>query len=439
MGFICYLMLVFCYLWFVRVLNRLMQKYIGFKDALDLTLANVSVGKAEFLPLRQLTGRILSEEAVARVDCPSISSSRKDGYAVVSSDLAVASSHAPVLLKVVGNLAAGDSCELNITRGQAVRLTTGAPLPTGADAVLSEEYCQREENTIIAHNTAEAGRNIHARGRDIRRGETVAEKSRKLTPALIGLLAAAGLDGARVYKLPKVAVIATGDEVVLPGEPLGKGMLYASNMVELCSWLSLMGLDYIAERVPDRKKDLKQVIINHLPDVDVLLTSGGAWGSERDLILDVAECLNWQGIYHRVRIGPGKPVGFGLLDKKPFFCLPGGPPSNEMAFIQLAMPALQKMKGEHPVFFPVASVQLAESVRGKYGWTDFVHARLEHRQNQLMVQPARLKSSLQSMARKEALIIIPEDREEITAGEMVDIQVLPESDMKLRQIGTVCQ
>lgn len=401
-----------------------MQTLIGFKDALDLTLSNVSVGKTEFLPLRQLTGRILAEEAVARVDCPSISSSRKDGYAVVSSDVSEACSRAPVVLKVVGNLVAGTSRELKIKRGQAVRITTGAPLPDGADAVLAEEFCHREENTIVAHDTAEAGRNIHDRGRDTRRGETVAEKNRKLTPALIGLLAAAGLDGAPVYKSPKVAVIATGDEVVLPGEPLSKGKLYASNMVELCAWLSLMGLDFTAERVSDRKKDLKNAITKNLPDVDVLLTSGGAWGSERDLILDVAQRLNWQGIYHRVRMGPGKPVGFGLLDKKPFFCLPGGPSSNEMAFLQLAIPALLKMKGDHPVFFPVAAAHLSETVEGKNGWTDFVHARLEYRQNQLLVHPARLKSSLQSMARKEALIIIPEDRHKISAGETINIQLL---------------
>jgi len=404
-----------------------MQTFIGFKDALDLTLSNVSVGKPEFLPLSRLTGKILAEDVVARVDCPSVSSSRKDGYAIVSSDVSEACSQAPVTLKVVGSLVAGSSRELKIKRGQAIRITTGAPLPGGADAVLSEEFCRREENAIIAHNTAEAGRNIHVRGRDISRGETVAEKGRKLTPARIGLLAAAGLDGALVYKSPKVSVIATGDEVVLPGDPLRKGQLYASNMVTLCSWLTLMGLDYTAQRVSDRKEDLEHAITTILPDADAILTSGGAWGSERDLILDVAQSLNWQGIYHRVRMGPGKPVGFGLMEKKPFFCLPGGPPSNEMAFLQLAIPALLKLKGDHPVFFPIAPARLAETVKGKNDWTEFVHARLEYRQNELWVYPAMLKSTLQSMARKEALIIIPEGREKIDAGETVDIQLLTSS------------
>jgi molybdopterin molybdotransferase len=198
-------------------------------------------------------------------------------------------------------------------------------------------------------------------------------------------------------------------------------------MVTLCAWLTLLGLDYTARLVSDRKEDLEHAITTILPDVDAILTSGGAWGSERDLILDVAQSLNWQGIYHRVRMGPGKPVGFGLVDKKPLFCLPGGPPSNEMAFLQLVIPALLKLKGDHPVFFPVVPARLAETVKGKNDWTEFVHARLEYHQNELWVYPSLLTSTLQSMAVKEALIVIPEDREKIDAGETVDIQLLTSS------------
>ncbi|MBW2336614.1 MAG: molybdopterin molybdotransferase MoeA [Deltaproteobacteria bacterium] len=400
-----------------------MQTFIGFKEALDLTLANVSAGPTEILPLSRLTGRILAENITSLVDCPSLSSSRKDGYAVQALDLAGASEENPVILKVVGTLVAGETSGVKIKKGQAVRITTGAPLPEGADAVLSEEFCRRNEDKITAINTAESGRNIQARGKDIRRKEPVAGKDTKLAPALIGLLAAAGHESAKVYSLPRVAVIATGDEVVAPGKPLPEGKLYASNMVEICSWISLLGLDYKTELVSDRKEEIATAITQHLPDVDLFLTSGGAWGSEKDLILEVVESLNWQGIYHRVRMGPGKPVGFGLLEHKPFFFLPGGPPSNEMAFLQLAIPALLKMMGDVPKLFPFATARLAETVRGKKDWTDFIHARIENREDQLWVHPARLTSGLQSMARKEALIIIPEDREEISAGETIAIQL----------------
>jgi molybdopterin molybdotransferase len=401
-----------------------MKEFIGFEEALVLTLSNVSTIGTEDIPLEHLVGRVLAEDVFAQVDCPSLSTSRKDGYAVVSSDLSHANESNQVKLILIGNLAAGDHRQLQLKPGQAARVTTGAPLPEGADAVLSEEFCHPESGSIVAFNTAETGRNILPRGRDIRRGEAVGEKGMTLTPARIGLLAAAGISSAAVYRYPRVAVIATGDEVVMPGRNLVEGQLYASNMVEICAWLSQYGLTYLTERVGDQKQDLREAIEKQLHGVDVFLTSGGAWGSERDLILSVVADLNWQGIYHRVRMGPGKPVAFGLLRGKPFFCLPGGPPSNEMAFLQLALPAILKMKGQSPAAFPIITATLAQTVYGKKGWTDIIHAHLENTADQVLVHPARLKSALHSMAQKQALIIIPEDRKEIPAGEIISLQLL---------------
>jgi len=401
-----------------------MKTFISFDEALDLTLASVSLGESEILPLDQLTGKILADNIIAKVDSPSVTTSSKDGYAIRSSALSKATDDNPVKLLLVGHLAAGDNTDYQISGNQTVRVTTGAPLPKGADAVLSEEFCEPSEDTILAYNTAEAGRNILERGTDIRQQETVAAKGEKLSPALIGLLASAGLDRAPVHKTPKVAVIASGDEVVAPGQPLPDGKLYASNMIEICSWLAFYGLSYCAVLVGDSKQEIKTAITSQLSAADAFITSGGAWGSERDLILDVVEELSWQGVYRRVRMGPGKPVGFGLLEDKPFFILPGGPPSNEMAFLQLALPAIMKMKGETAFAFPKVRAQLSETVRGPKDWTQFIHARLEKDKNQLIVTPARLKSRLISMARKEALIIIPEGWEEWKTGETIEIQLL---------------
>ena len=410
-----------------------MKTFISFEEALELTLANVSAGETEILPLDRLTGKILAEDIVARVDSPSSTSSRKDGYAVISLDLAAATEENPVELKVVGKLAAGDGANLQITGGQAVRVTTGAPLPEGANAVLSEEFCEPSADAITAHHIAEEGRNILEGGTDIRRAETVAAKGEKLSPALIGLVASAGLDSAPVHKVPKVAVIASGDEVVAPGKPLTDGKLYASNMIEICSWLTFYGLSYSAVLVGDSQPEIQYAITTQLSEADAIVTSGGAWGSEHDLILDVVEKLDWQGIYRRVRMGPGKPVGFGLLEQKPFFILPGGPPSNEMAFLQLALPAIMKMKGETAFSFPVVRAQLAETVRGHKDWTQFIHARLEKENHELIVKPAKLKSRLISMARKDALIIIPEGREECIAGEIIEIQIMNPKSYFLRR------
>lgn len=410
-----------------------MKNFIGFAEALELTVSSVPRTGTESLPLDRLTGRICWEDIISMVDCPSVDSSLKDGYAVVSSDLKECSAENVIRLKVTGRVTAGSSSRLAISRGQAIQITTGAPIPEGANAVLSSEFCRRTDDEIYCSNTAESGRNIFRKGGDIGAGETVASKDDMLSPALIGLLASAGLEKIRVYKPPQVAVIATGDEVVAPGTPLAEGKLYASNMVEICSWLSLFGLSFRTRLVPDSREEMESVILEDFPHVDAFITSGGAWGSERDLIIKVLESLRWQGIYHRVRMGPGKAVGFGLFEEKPFFCLPGGPPSSEMAFLQLALPGLLAMEGYRHPPFPSVAARLTETVRGDEDWTQFVHARIEQSRDALLVHPAKGESRLQSMARKDALIVIPEGCEELSRGELIYIQHLGISPLRQKQ------
>lgn len=401
-----------------------MKTFIGFREALELTLSHVAAGDPEELSLLAAVGRILANDVTAKVDSPSVSTSRKDGYAVLSEDLKAASPDAPVRLKLVGSLSAGDLRPMGIHRGEAVRVTTGARIPEGAAAVLSEEFCRLEGQTLVCLTTAEPGRNILHRGTDLRTGEIMAVRGGELTPPMLGLIAAAGHGTVRVHRVPRTAVIATGDEVVVPGDPLPEGKLYASNMIEICSWLGVHGIPFETAIIGDCREDIRAAIQSRLDRSDVFITSGGAWGSEKDVILQVAADMNWKAIYQRVRMGPGKPVGFGLLDGKPFFVLPGGPPSNEMAFLQLALPALMKMKGADPTVLPLVPARLASTVTGERGWTEFVHARLQRTEGTLWASPARMKSRLRSMAEKDALIIIPEDRDEIPAGETVNVQLL---------------
>lgn len=403
-----------------------MKTFIGFEQALELTMSTVERCGKELIPLEAATGRYLAMDVFSKVDSPSLATSRKDGFAVFSSDIAGATESSPIRLTLTDKLYAGGSPEdVQIKSGQAVQVTTGAPIPIGADAVISEEYCRRNDNQISCFNTAGPGRNILQRGTDISAGDPVLTSGQRISPPAIGLLTAAGHSDVTVYRTPRVAVIASGDEVVAPGIPLRAGQLYASNMMEIRSWLNVFGISCAVEIVADRKSDIEAAIRRHLGRCDAFLTSGGAWGSEKDLMLKVVEKMNWQGIYHRVRMSPGKPVGYGLLDQRPFFILPGGPPSNEMAFLQLALPAIMTMMGASTPCFPMIRTRLAADVSGPESWTNFVHGDLAFDGNEYVLTPLRLPSRLKSMAIKNAIAILPEGIEEIQSGDSIQTQILP--------------
>jgi molybdopterin molybdotransferase len=401
-----------------------MKNLIGFDEALDLTLSSVPPTETETLFLEGLTGRILSEDIVASVDSPSVDSSLKDGYAVISEDLRGAGRENPIQLKVIGRMTAGTSSNLILQAGQAIEITTGGAIPHGADAVIMEENCAKQDDSIHCFGSIGPGENVFRKGGDIQKGEIALHKGEQISSACLGLMAAAGLEKAAVRKIPRVAVIATGDEVVVPGHPLSEGQLYASNMIEICSWLSLFGISHQTKQAHDRKEEIESVIVEYLPHVDAFITSGGAWGSDRDLIINVLDDLGWQGVYHKVRMRPGKAIGFGLLAKRPFFFLPGAPPANEMAFIQLVLPGLLAMEGcPHPPF-PWVTARVGETVRGDKNWTQFLDARFAERGEDVVVQPVRQESRLQAMAKKEALIVVPEGSKGLTRGEETSIQLL---------------
>ena len=169
---------------------------------------------------------------------------------------------------------------------------------------------------------------------------------------------------------------------------------------------------------------IRQVITTCMEQFDAVLTSGGAWEGEHDLVVHILDSLGWQEVYHRVRMGPGKAVGFGLIQNKPVFCLPGGPPSNHMAFIQLGLPGLRKLAGEPEPGLPQLPATMAETVSGQLDWTQFIHGRLIRENQRLLFQPLKYQSRLQEMADAEAIVKIPEGLEVLSINSVVRVQVL---------------
>ncbi|MFU8773805.1 MAG: molybdopterin molybdotransferase MoeA, partial [Anaerolineales bacterium] len=293
---------------------------ISFEKAFELTLEHKQPLYRENADLLAAEGRIAAEDLLARVDSPSLDVSFKDGYAIQANDVSAASSQFPVYLTLVGSAAAGGGWNGEVRSGEAVRILSGAPIPTGADAVVSEEFTQVKSGSVQVTNTAQPGRNILPRGLDVKAGSLVVPAGTKLSPPAIGLLAAAGLMEVPVIKQPRVAIIATGDEVLAPGQPLVQGKLYASNLFTLAAWCQRYGFEVETFLVKDDADRIRLALTTCLQQFDTMLTSGGAWKGERDLVVHILDELGWQKFYHRVRIGPGKAIAFGLYQDKPVFC-----------------------------------------------------------------------------------------------------------------------
>ena len=397
---------------------------LSFDNAFQQTLTHISPLDSEQVELVQATGRIAAADLLAQVNSPSVDVSLKDGYAIQSADIADAAPQNPVHLQLVGTVAAGGDWAGEVVSGTAVRILSGAPIPRGAQAVVASEFADDDGQRVTVVNSSEPGRNILPQGSDVALGQPLVSGGTVLRPTVVGFLAAAGHARLPVTRQPRVAIIATGDEVVAPGAPLKEGKLYASNLVNLAAWCARYGMTPTTAVVKDDEQSIRAKLQECIVAHDAIITSGGAWKGDRDLVVRLLDELGWQKIYHRVRIGPGKAVGFGLYEHKPVFCLPGGPPSNHMAFIQLALPGLQKLGGYRNPGLSALEARLAAPVKGQSSWTQFIHGQWADHGDGLSIQPVKFKSRLQMMAQTDGIIMIPEGTDHISAGTTVPVQVL---------------
>ncbi len=400
------------------------SKFIGYQEALKLTLSNIKPLESEERFLKESVDYVVAEDVYALVNSPSAATSLKDGFAVRAQDIADATSSGPVELKLLGVAAAGAITPKSVEPGTALRILTGAVIPEGANAVVSEEYTRTKDDLVIVFRHAEAGRNILTQGSDVSVDELIIPNGSRLTPGKIGILAAAGHDKITVIRKPRIVILATGDEVLLPGQPMTEGKLYASNMATLNAWCKRYGMDTSLDIVGDVAKNIRDKLDQAAETYDAVLTSGGAWTGDRDLVARMLEELGWLKVYHRVRIGPGKGIGFGFLNDTTVFILPGGPPSNLMAFLKLALPGLLKLAGHSKFRLPRRLATLSQTVNGPSDWTQFIFGKFGIRDDSLYFQPLKYKSRLKSMAEAEGILSIPEGTDQIPIGTEVLVSLL---------------
>lgn len=397
---------------------------ISFNEALALTFSNILPVGVERIQVMSSVGRVCAEDARALVDSPSVDSSVKDGFAVLSEDIKNASAHSPVTLEVIGSLAAGETSHWSLSSGKALRILSGAPIPVGCDAVLADEFARFSNGAVVATADAHPGRNILFKGVDVGIGEALVSSGEFITPQVVGLLVAGGVERVKVFRLPTVGLLATGNEVLTPGLQMEEGKLYASNIALQQAWLNSRSIPTITRIADDSFDDLASTLESMLPQVDVIITSGGAWKGDRDLIISVLQSLGWDRIFHKIKLGPGKAIGMGALKGKTVFCLPGGPPSNEAAFLLIAFPAILRIGGyEGPAFMELTG-RLDSEVTGQKTWTQVIRCLVKKDGRIRRLEPLEMKRRLLSMARGQALVMIPEGVERIPRGSEVEFLLL---------------
>ena len=393
---------------------------IEIDEAYDRIAAHAGPLPGEEVPLAEATGRILAADVRGAVDLPGFDRSSMDGWAVRSEDFA----SPPVTLPVRGDVAAGSAGDVPLEAGTVVAISTGAPMPPGADAVLPLEDGEQANGTLTSSERVRAKAFVRFRGEDVRAGELLLEAGSRLTPARLSVVASGGVAAATVHRRPRVAIVATGSELVPLGEPLPPGAIYNSNGPTLTAFALAEGAVVApSRRVADDPHSTRDTLAAALDEGDVVLISGGVSVGGHDLVKDSLADLGVEELFWRVRIKPGKPIFCGRRGDTWVFGLPGNPVSTVAGFMIFVSPLLRRLAGEAFARPATTPVVLAADAANPGERTTYATA--ERTDAGVVLTGKQGSHMTKALADADGFAILPWDRDVVRAGETVEFLPLP--------------
>lgn len=399
---------------------------ISVAEARARVLENLTTMPPEVVALDNAHGRVLAADVVARVTQPPFDVSAMDGYAVRAQDV----SEVPVTLSLVGASAAGGRHEGDVGPGQAVRIFTGAPVPPGADAIIIQEDTAASDGTVTVRESAKAGTYIRRAGLDFSEGDVGVRAGDRLTARQVGLAAAMNVPWISVASRPRVGLIATGDEIVRPGENIGSNQIVSSNALALAGLIRATGGIAVDLGIARDNVDSLRSIAAGARAVDMVVTLGGASVGEHDLIRQVLGDEGLELDFWQIAMRPGKPLMFGSIAGKPMMGMPGNPVSSLVCGLLFLRPAILAMLGVSRIALPEIDVRLGQTLKANDQREDYLRCTLASDENgHTIASPFTVQDSsmLTRLALADCLVIRPPHAPEAPAGS--NARAIPLGDM----------
>lgn len=403
-----------------------MKKFIALEEALEILNKNTKALKSEVVSIKDSLKRVLYGDVKSKINNPPFNKSVFDGYAFKSEDSKGTSKENPIELKIVDEIFAGDFSEIEIKHGEAIRIMTGAPIPVGADCVLKQEETERHGDLVKIFKEMKANENISFMGEDIKIGETLIKKGKRLDYADLGIMASSGISEVLVYKKPKVSIISTGDEVCDINSTLKPGKIYDSNLYSLSARIEELGYNVLSmEHVGDNILKIGEAIEKAFEKSDIVFTTGGASVGEKDLMQKVSESIGFEKLFWKIKIKPGSAVVCSKKEEKILISLSGNPNAALTTFELLGKPVLKKLEGEEEnINIKREKGVLMDSFNKKSPQRRFLRGNIIYDEKGAKVYITQIKSGngiLSSLLNANCLIEIEKGNEGLNRGEVVNI------------------